>query len=262
MLQAGRAEAVFDSELLKALIRAFVLPPGGLLVVLAIGALLWKARPRLARALVVTATALLWLGATPIVSSAYERLVADAPPLDLARARSAQAVVILAGGLRPAAEFDGVTLGRLTLERVRHGARVARITELPVLVTGGSGRPQRTEGDLMKSALETEFGVPVRWVENRSTNTRENAAESARLLRPRDADGVRRIVLVSHGFDMRRTRREFEAVGFDVVPAPTNAATLRVSGLGDLLPHVGALERTYYVSYELLALGAAALGLN
>jgi uncharacterized SAM-binding protein YcdF (DUF218 family) len=255
---------MFDVDLLiKALVRAFVLPPGGLIVLLALGVVACRARPRLARALVATATSLLWLGATPIVASAYERLVADAPALDSTNARSAQAIVVPAGGLRPAAaEFEGATLGRLTLERVRYGARVARITELPVLVTGGAGRPPRTEGELMKSALESEFSVPVRWVENRSTNTRENAAESARLLRPRDADGVRRIILVSHGFDMRRARREFEAVGFEVVPAPTNVATLRVSGLGDLLPHVGALERTYYVSYELLALGAAALGLN
>ena len=114
----------------------------------------------------------------------------------------------------------------------------------------------------MKSALESEFGVAVRWVENRSANTRENAAESARLLRPRDADGIRRIVLVSHGFDMRRARLEFEAVGFEVLPAPTQVAVVRVASLGDVLPHVGALERTYYVSYELLALSVAALGLN
>lgn len=250
-------------DLFKALVRALVLPPTGLLVILAIGAFQWKARPRLARVLVITGVALLWLGATPIVASAYERLVADATSLDPVRARAAQAIVIPAGGLRPAApEFGGVTLGRLTLERVRYGARLAKSIDLPVLVTGGGGRPPRTEGDLMKAALESEFGVAVRWVENRSTDTRENAAESARLLRPRDADGIRRIVLVSHGFDTRRSRLEFEAVGFDVVPAPTSVAVVRLAALGDVLPHVGALERTYYVSYELLALGAAALGLN
>ena len=252
-----------ELDLLKALVRAFVLPPGGLLVILAIGVFQWKARPRLARVLVTAAVALLWLAATPIVASAYERLVADAPTLDPARARTAQAIVIPAGGLRPSAlEYGGVTISRLTLERLRYGARLAKSTELPVLVTGGGGRAPRTEGDLMKWALESEFGVAVRWVENRSANTRENAAESSRLLRPHDADGIRRIMLVSHGFDMRRARLEFEAVGFEVLPAPTQVAVVRVASLGDVLPHVGALERTYYVSYELLALSVAALGLN
>jgi hypothetical protein len=35
-------------------------------------------------------------------------------------------------------EYGGDTLGRLTLERVRYGARVAKKTGLPVLVAGGS----------------------------------------------------------------------------------------------------------------------------
>ena len=134
-------------------------------------------------------------------------------------------------------------------------ARLAKATGLPVLVTGGSGRAPYTEGDLMKNVLEKEFGMPVRWGENRSTNTRENAAESARLLRPKDkSDGVHRIVLVAHGFDMYRAQQEFQAVGFAVVPAPTQVATLRVASIADVLPSVSALERTHYVSYELLAL--------
>ena len=49
------------------------------------------------------------------------------------------AIVILGGGVRRhAAEYGGDTLGQLTLERVRYGARVARLTGLPVLVSGGS----------------------------------------------------------------------------------------------------------------------------
>ncbi len=245
-----------EMELAKLLVRALILPPGGILLMLLAGLVQWNLRPRFARVLVVMAVALLWLGSTPWVANAYEMLLTEARVLDMKHARSAQAIVIPAGGLRPAAaEYGGTTLGRLTLERVRYGARLAKATGLPVLVTGGSGRAPHTEGDLMKTVLENEFGVPVRWVENRSANTRENAAESARLLRPNDkGGGLHRIVLVAHGFDMYRAQHEFEAVGFAVVPAPTQVASLRVASIADVLPSVSALERTHFVSYELLAL--------
>ena len=53
-------------------------------------------------------------------------------------AADAEAIVILGGGTRRnAPEYGGDTLGRLTLERVRYGAQVAKLTALPVLVTGG-----------------------------------------------------------------------------------------------------------------------------
>lgn len=252
-------------SLIKLLVKTLLLPPGGLLVLLLLGLTQWRARPRFALVLLIFGVSLLWLSATPVVASAYEEWASNhVRVLDLKRAQNAQAIVIPAGGLRPSAtEYGGITLGRLTLERVRYGAYLAKATQLPVLVTGGSGMPPATEGELMKTALETEFGVAVRWMENRSENTRENAAESARLLRPLDPqEGVRRIVLVAHGFDMRRAKLEFEAVGFEVIPAPTQVAKAQVLSVSDVLPQISALERTHYVSYELLALGVSASGLQ
>jgi uncharacterized SAM-binding protein YcdF (DUF218 family) len=50
-------------------------------------------------------------------------------PLDLAQVSNAQAIVILGGGVRrEAPEYGGATLGGITLERVRYGARLARTT--------------------------------------------------------------------------------------------------------------------------------------
>jgi uncharacterized SAM-binding protein YcdF (DUF218 family) len=86
--------------------------------------------------------------------------------LDLAAAPGAQAIVILGGGVRhEALEYGGHTLGRLTLERTRYGARVAKQTGLPVLVSGGAPSGGIAEAEVMRAALAEEFGVPVRWVE-------------------------------------------------------------------------------------------------
>jgi uncharacterized SAM-binding protein YcdF (DUF218 family) len=120
------------------------------------------------------------------------------------------------------------------LERVRYGARLARLTGLPVLVTGGSVYGGETEAKLMREVLELELGVPVQWAESRSRTTHENAKYSADILR---AAGIDRIVVVAHGVDMARARAEFEDFGLKVTPAPTGlpmrdfggAARLRAS---------------------------------
>jgi uncharacterized SAM-binding protein YcdF (DUF218 family) len=142
-----------------------------------------------------------------------------APPLVLEDARRAQAIVILgAGQRRHAPEYGGATVNRLSLERLRYGARLARKSGLPILVTGGAPTGEIAEALLMKDALEQDFRVPVRWIEATSLDTRDNAANSAKILR---AAGVQRILLVTHAAHMGRAQVEFAAAGLQVMPAPT-----------------------------------------
>ena len=143
-----------------------ILPPTGPLLLAVVGLLMLARAPRAGRIVAWTGVLALLALSTPIVAFALLTFVDRSPPLDLARARDAQAIVILGGGIRPhAAEYGGRdTLGHLTLERVRYGAQVARLTGLPVLVTGGSVLEGEPEATVMRAALEHEFAVPVRWV--------------------------------------------------------------------------------------------------
>lgn len=245
-----------DPLLLKAIAKALLLPPTGLLLLALIGLALIRRHPRAGRLLATASVLTLLALSTPIVAGALVRLLDDSPPIDLAVAKTAQAIVIPGGGVRRnALEYGGDTLGRLTLERVRYGARLAKQTGLPVLVTGGSVLGNTVpEAVLMKEALESEYGVPVRWVEDRSRNTRENAALTARLLA---ADGVRRVVLVLHAFDVPRAVPLYEAAGLDVVRAPIGIANGSPDFLDDFVPGIAALVTSYYACYELagIALG-------
>ena len=235
----------------KAVIKALVLPPTGPLLASAVGFVLWTRHPRLGRILAVGGIAVLFLLSIPVVANALQRALVASPPLNLAEAASAQAIVILGGGIRRGAvEYGGDTLGRLTLERVRYGARVARLMNLPVLVAGGSVYGGATEASLMRSALEDEFGVPVTWAEAHSRTTHENARFSSQMLR--DA-GVERVVLVAHSFDMSRAKAEFEQFGIAVVAAPTGLPARDLDGPLDLLPSIAGLQGSYYALYELLA---------
>lgn len=230
--------------------KALVLPPASLLLVGAVGLALVRRWPRGAWLILAAAWVATYALCTPVVASWLQLAAGTDKPVDEEKLKSAQAIVILGGGLRlDAAEYGGDTLGRLTLERTRYGARLARRSGLPVLVTGGKPPyAQRSEGDVMREVLEQEFAVPVRWVETRARNTHENARNSAAILLPL---GVRRIVLVMHGFDVDRAVAEFRAAGFDVAPAATVLPQPGLDSVGDVLPQAAALLGSYYALYEL-----------
>jgi uncharacterized SAM-binding protein YcdF (DUF218 family) len=234
--------------LLTKLAAALLLPPLNLLLLLIWGAWLLRSRrrQRLGRVLIWLSIAGLWLLSTPYLA---ERLL-DAlkpPPAPIA-GDQADAIVILSGGVhRDSLEYGGDTVGRLTLERVRYGAWLARQTGKPVLVTGGAPSGGLAEGPLMRAVLEREFGIPVRWVEDRSDNTRENARYSAELLK---AAGVGRIFLVSHAWHLKRAMPEFERAGLKVVPAGIGYASVERPDVLDFLPSARGLQDSYYAMHE------------
>ena len=235
---------------LKAFLKAVILPPTGPLLLAILGLWLSTRCPRVGRILAWAGILSLLALSTPIVALLLLRLL-DASPLDLQAARNAQAIAILGGGVRRhATEYDGDTVGRLTLERVRYGARIARLTGLPVLVSGGSVLGGEAEALLMQRVLEQEFNVPVRWSETNSRNTHENATRSAEIL---GREHITRIVLVTHAFDMARARAEFVAQGLEVVPAPTGVPSWEPDSPLDLLPSLASLQSSYFALYEILA---------
>lgn len=203
----------------KKLVALAILPPVGPLLVILAGLLVLPRRPRLGRGLAWSGVILSLLLATPFSVGLLLQPLENTPPLNLDAARSARAIVILGGGQRRhAPEFGGATVNRLSLERVRYGARLARRTGLPILVTGGAPTGEIAEALLMKDALEKDFGLKVAWTESAALDTRDNARHSAAILE--DA-GIRRIVLVTHAAHMPRAVAEFRAAGLEVVPAPT-----------------------------------------
>jgi uncharacterized SAM-binding protein YcdF (DUF218 family) len=208
--------------------------------------LLLKRRPVLARTCLILGIASLWLLSTPIVSDAFTGLAEHYPSVDLQRAAAAQAVVILGGGGQRAfaPEYGGPAAEPMLLERLNYGAFIARKTGLPVLVTG-----YRIEAIAMHDTLQRNFGIDARWIDNQAYDTFENARNSARLL---EADGIHRIVLVTHGTHMRRSVHEFTDAGFEVIPAPVGILAEREIGVWRFVPDLEALQRSYVATYELL----------
>lgn len=246
------------SWLMTNFLAAFLLPPLNGLLPAVLGFWLLRRRPRLGRCLLGLGLALLWALALPVVAKALLRpLEAAHPPLPAA-ARAGlpvDAVVILgAGRYREAPEFGGGDdVRQLALERLRYGALLAREAGKPILVTGGKPDGEGiSEAEAMKAALERDFRVPVRWTEETSANTRENAVKSAAILLPQ---GVGRIALVTHAFHMPRAVAAFEAAGFTVTPAPTAYFAQR-QGLDvfDFLPAYPVMRESGFALHEMIGL--------
>ncbi|MBF0159223.1 MAG: YdcF family protein, partial [Magnetococcales bacterium] len=164
------------------LLQSILLPPGVVIIPLLL-ALWWLPRHRWrATTAIVVAGLLLYLFSAPAVIQMMLRGLNRYPPLTESRLeqRSADvgAIVVLGQGRYPSApEFGGRdTVSSGGLARVRYAAWLHRRTNLPILVTGGRPAGEKSsEAALMRDVLQDEFNVSVRWLEEDSHTTWENA---------------------------------------------------------------------------------------
>lgn len=243
-------------KLITFTIESLLLPPGGVFLLLTIGLVLLKHRARAGKILLVAGTVALYLFASPWFSAALMGTLERDPALptqgELPR-DDRSAMVILGGGrYLGAPEYGGDTVAVITLERLRYGARLARRAGLPVLVTGGSVWDEhRAEAELMREALQTDFGLETRWTETQSRTTWENALYSAPILKQA---GIERIYLVTHAWHMRRAVLAFEHTGLTVFPAPTSFTHFSDVDAGAFAwwPDARSLRRSYFATHEML----------
>jgi len=235
------------------LIVTLLLPLGITLLLLA--AALWATLKR-RRATAVWAIGLsmsiLWMGAMPVTARWAAGLVeSHFPPLEVAQAPSAQAIVILGGGVAVPSLQGPVALGP-SADRAWFAALLHRAEKAPFILVSGGGAPP--EAPRIKSLL-TEWGMPAEQIllEQESLSTRENALNSRTLLAPM---GIERILLVTTAMHMPRAAASFTEAGFQVSAFPVGFRSLESgdesSGLLDLLPHVEALEATASALREIL----------
>ena len=257
---------------LKPLLSALLLPPVPFIVLALAGAGVTRARPRLARWLVGTACIGLWLSSCIGVARWIEESWLDEPASLSAgergslRARAATgaplAIVVLGGGIdQPAPEYDGSpNLGKEAYERLRYAVWLSRQTGIPILASGGRGWAASSvsspsEAERTAEVAKTELGMPLRWTETNSRDTHENAVNAVAMLQ---AAGIREIVLVTHGWHMRRALHEFRAAAASasapirITPATMGQAYPGTSPLFRWMPSDAGFQRTRLAWHEVL----------
>ena len=235
------------------LIADLLLPPGGFLILIAIGLFLWLFRLRKTAAIcIIFGTALIYFASTPYVAHRlldplqYEYSVLDEIPAN------AQAIVVLAAGrLEIAREYDNLdTINSDSLERLRYAVKLAKASELPILLSGGSIYGERQSlAKLMQQVLERDYAIQATWLEEDSKTTLENAKYSKQIL---NDNSISEFLLVTHAYHMPRAMWSFKNVGLHPTAAPTIFYKNRrqVSANKDFIPSALALLGTKRALHE------------
>lgn len=227
-------------------IEAWILPPGGILLLFMLGFYLLRRHRRFALALLSAALISLYALSTPALSKRLLAWVETYPalPPNVINTEGAQAIVLLGGGRHEGApEYGMDTVGMEALERVRYAARLQHQTGLPIIVSGGAPMGEATtDAALMRDALK-EFGVTEVWLEDQSRNTAENARFSKDLLAQHQ---MNKVYLVTHATHMARSVWAFERAGVSVIPAPTHFMSLRDPALPTHLQWLPDAQALHY----------------
>ena len=141
-----------------------------------------------------------------------------------------QAIVVLTGG-------DA---------RTREAARQHWETGLPVLSSGGDG-----EAALLKKNLQNIYKVPVRWTEDYSLSTEQNAFFCAEILR---RENLQNIILVTDRLHMWRAKMMFTDRGLKVKAAPADAVSRAHLQVSDFVPGKEGIKLTKSALHEIFGI--------
>lgn len=248
---------------LKPILATLVLPPAAPLLLTLLGLLLAIRKKAWGLLLAFAGVALLWfLSCHAVAVWLAQTLLPQHAPVTVAALKSSgvQAIVVLGGGVHPVApEYGEAQSSPAAAMRLRYGAWLARQTGLPVAFAGGMGwgtaeAQVLSEGEVARRMAEQDYGLKLRWIDDQSRDTAENAS----LLRPLlQKDGVRRIALVTHAWHMPRSVLAFERAGFTVTAAPMGFMLPSRNGLLEWLPSGNGLEDSRAILREWLALRIA-----
>jgi len=235
----------------------FILAPFNLALILLTGAMLAMALKyhRIARRLGIAAFAILFLFGVLPTGPLLTHYLETRYPLPAAIERPVHGIILLGGAIDTG---QGLTHGapqlKSTADRITTFATLGRQYPWARLVfTGGDGsltQNEGREGDLIRPVLATIGFTPGKRlrIENASRTTAENAAYTKDLMQPKAGE---RWLLVTSASHMPRAIGAFNAVGWTVIPYPSDFLTPgRQDFLGNMqLSHVALKEMLGIAAY-------------
>jgi uncharacterized SAM-binding protein YcdF (DUF218 family) len=256
------------------LISEILTPPGILIVWVLLMLFLIKKHELIKKVLITAGLVMIWVTSTNYFAVQFtnlaghwltwpdplteENILSELKKSEVKLNHQPKAIIVLGGGRRKGAleapiDYNQQDLSPSSLERLRYGARLAKQTNLPVLLTGGA--PDKTdtkdlaEAQVMKIVLEKEYSISPKWIEDQSNTTQENALRSAEILKK---DAIQSVYLVTHFWHMSRAKAVFEKQGLKVVEAPMGFYQKTAFTPLDFYPSSEGFQRTSWIWHEIL----------
>ena len=256
------------------LLSELLTPPGILIVWMLLMLFLIKKHELIKKALITFGLLMIWVTSTNYFAVQFtnfaghwliwpaplteENILSELKKSEVQLNYQPKAIIVLGGGRRKGAlevptDYQQQDLSPSSLERLRYGARLAKQTNLPILLTGGA--PDKTdtkdlaEAQVMKIVLEKEYSISPKWIEDQSNTTQENALHSAEILKK---DAIQSVYLVTHFWHMPRAKAVFEKQGLRVLEAPMGFYQKTAFTPLDFYLSSEGFQRTRWVWHEIL----------
>lgn len=235
---------------LKWLLVTLLVPPANLVLLCLLGIVLGLRRSQAGRVLVIVGVCGLFILAMPISGGLLFASLEEGLPVTPSSSDPPAAIVILTGD---EAHSDGLasealSVGPLSLERLRAAAILSRRVHLPILITGGSLHPgEEPLAAILARSLDQDFGVKTRWLETESHDTWQSADKTAASLH---AEGITSVYLVTHAWHLRRSLLAFSRFGIRATGAPVRLDRPPKWQFSDFFPTTAGWLTSYYGLHE------------
>ena len=154
----------------------------------------------------------------PVKNSLFNMLERDYVRKDVYYNGKLDIVVVLAGGSYESKNLDASMPSFETPSRLLHALQIFHLSKADYLVCTGKGSNTESDAEVM-AAVSKKLGVPEFKIiiDSKSKNTMEHAVELNKLIRDKEL----RIGIVTSGYHMKRSIREFGKYFKNIIPLPS-----------------------------------------
>lgn len=240
---------------IKFIYTTFFMPPGiFIFILLALSIWLYK-RDKKAAIVLFAVNFIFYLCSTSLLSDLLVKSLESKyrPPVKV----TGDVLVMLGNGATldsPDINGSGLLSGSAA-NRLLTTARLYRITNLPIIVSGGKVFADNGNEALIARRQLIELGIPEDKItmENKSLNTTQNALYTKRIL---EKNHFKKPILIVSAFQMHRAVLNFHKIGVGVMPYPTDYRTNLKQNFGapKFIPSAFALSDTSLILKEYLGI--------